>query len=63
MTTDRSLRTAARLIERLGPDLTARDARARRIDRARRVQDAWLRGLRSPLGGSPLPLRSDRPGR
>jgi hypothetical protein len=45
MPADRSTHLA-RLVERLGADVTLTDVRDRRIDRARRVQDAWLRSLR-----------------
>ena len=63
MTADRSLRLT-RLVERLGPDLSARDERARRIDRARRVQDAWLRGLGTAPSRTPLRAGGPRtPGR
>jgi hypothetical protein len=44
MPADRSTQLA-RLVERLGTDLSVPDARERRIGRARRVQDAWLRDL------------------
>jgi DNA-binding transcriptional LysR family regulator len=55
MPADRSTHLA-RLVERLGADVTLTDARERRIDRARRVQDAWLRGLRGAAGaGRPQP--------
>ena len=59
MPADRSTQLA-RLVERLGTDLSVPDVRDRRIGRARRVQDAWLRGLgglRTP-GAPPEPARS-----
>jgi hypothetical protein len=48
----------ARLVERPGAGVAPIDARARRIGRARRVQDAWLRGL----GGTTPAARPQPPG-
>jgi hypothetical protein len=54
----------ARLVERIGADVTLSDPRDRRIDRARRVQDAWLGGLRGAAAAarrqSPRPSSRDR---
>lgn len=54
MPADRSTQLA-RLVERLGTDLSLPDVRDRRIGRARRVQDAWLRGLGGLRTTGPAP--------